>query len=267
MTRFPPRSRCRARPWPSCRTRRHASSSRSSPAGPARPGRVGFDVVVPLLHGPYGEDGTVQGLFELAGVPYVGSGVVGSAVAMDKVMMKRAFAACGLPTPAHLVPPRRSRPRRLHAPGRGGARLPVLREARQPRLVGRRVAKARDRDELIAAVEQAAGFDEWILVEEEIAGREIEVGILGDDPPEASVPGEIVPGDDFYTYADKYEHDDAAAARARRRSPTSRPTTVRDLAVRGVRGVPVRGDGARRLLPRGAARRRLARARASSSTR
>ena len=71
------------------------------------------------------------------------------------------------------------------------------------------VSKARDRDELIGAIDVALGFDEWIVVEEAIAGREIEVGVLGDDPPVASVPGEIVPGDDFYSYADKYEHDAA----------------------------------------------------------
>ena len=82
-------------------------------SAPDAPGPMAFDVVLPLLHGPYGEDGTVQGLFELAGVPYVGSGVVGSAVAMDKVMMKRAFAAAGLPMARWLVVPRRARPRRL----------------------------------------------------------------------------------------------------------------------------------------------------------
>ncbi len=178
------------------------------PGAPGAPGPVGFDVVVPLLHGPYGEDGTVQGLFELAGVPYVGSGVVGSAVAMDKVMMKRAFAAAGLPGPAYLV----------LRDGHDVADFTLLVEAEigypcfvKPANLGSSVgvAKARDRAQLLRAIERAAEFDEWILVEEEIAGREIEVGILGDDPPEASVPGEIVPGADFYTYADKYESDEA----------------------------------------------------------
>jgi D-alanine--D-alanine ligase len=166
------------------------------------------DVVFPLLHGPYGEDGTVQGRLELAGLPYVGSGVVGSAVAMDKVMMKRAFAACGLATARHLV-------------FRDGHDLDALLEAVEAELgypcfvkpanlgssVG--VSRAVDRGSLEAGCVAALGFDEWILVEEGIDGREIEVAVLGDDPPEASVPGEIVPGADFYTYADKYEHDDA----------------------------------------------------------
>jgi D-alanine-D-alanine ligase len=178
------------------------------PGVPGAPAPVGFDVVVPLLHGPYGEDGTVQGLFELAGVPYVGSGVVGSAVAMDKVMMKRAFAAAGLATPAHLA----------LRDGHDLGEFTLLVEAElgypcfvKPANLGSSVgvSKARDRAQLVDAIGRAAAFDEWIIVEEEIAGREIEVGILGDDPPAASVPGEIVPGDDFYTYADKYEHDDA----------------------------------------------------------
>ena len=201
------------------------------PDQPGAPDRVGFDVVVPLLHGPYGEDGTVQGLFELAGVPYVGSGVVGSAVAMDKVMMKRAFAACGLPTPAHLA--------WRDGHDLDGFTLLVEGELGYPCFVKPAnlgssvgVAKARDRDELVAAVERAAGFDEWVLAEEEIAGREIEVGILGDDPPEASVPGEIVPGDDFYTYADKYEHDDAQLL-APAPITDEQAETVRDLAIRG----------------------------------
>jgi D-alanine-D-alanine ligase len=167
-----------------------------------------FDVVLPLLHGPYGEDGTVQGLFELAGVPYVGAGVVGSAVAMDKVMMKRAFAAAGLEQATSLA-------------FREGHDLDALvleveRELGYPCFVKPAnlgssvgISKARDRDELRVAVELALSFDEWIVLEEAIIGREIEVGILGDDPPRASVPGEIVPGADFYTYADKYESDAA----------------------------------------------------------
>jgi D-alanine--D-alanine ligase len=168
----------------------------------------GFDVVLPLLHGPYGEDGTVQGLFELADVPYVGSGVVGSAVAMDKVMMKRAFAAAGLPVAEWRV--------LRDGHDRGAFADQVERELGYPCFVKPAnmgssvgVSKARDRAGLDEAIDRAAGFDEWVIVEEAVAGREIEVGILGDDPPEASVPAEIVPGDEFYSYADKYETDAA----------------------------------------------------------
>jgi len=171
-------------------------------------GALDVDVVFPLLHGPYGEDGTVQGLLELAGLPYVGSGVVGSAVAMDKVMMKRAFAAVGLPY-ARTVEFR---------DGHDRSALVALVEAElgypcfvKPANLGSSVgvSKARTRAELDAACDLALSYDEWIVVEEEITGREIELAVLGDDPPTVSVAGEIVPGDDFYSYADKYEADDA----------------------------------------------------------
>jgi D-alanine-D-alanine ligase len=178
----------------------------ADPAGFRAVGRgpLDVDVVIPLLHGPFGEDGTVQGLFELAGLPYVGSGVVGSAVGMDKVMMKRAFVACGLPTPAHLAFWGE------HDLGAFIGRVEVelgypcfVKPVNLGSSVG--VSKARDRAELEAGCARALDFDEWIIVEEAVGGREIEVAVLGDDPPEASVPGEIVPGDDFYSYADKYE--------------------------------------------------------------
>jgi len=191
---------------------------------------VGFDVVVPLLHGPYGEDGTVQGLFELAGVPYVGAGVVGSAVAMDKVMMKRAFAAEGLPVA------------RWHAFREGHDTDELVAEVEaalgypcfvKPANLGSSVgvSKAVDRAALLAGIEDALRFDEWIVVEEAINGREIEIGILGDDPPLASVPGEIVPGDEFYTYADKYE-DDAADLLVPAPLTDDQVAQVRALAVR-----------------------------------
>jgi D-alanine-D-alanine ligase len=169
---------------------------------------LGFDVVLPLLHGPYGEDGTVQGLFELAGVPYVGSGVVGSAVGMDKVMMKRAFAAEGLPMAPHLVF-REGRDRAVLA-DRVGRELGYpcfVKPANMGSSVG--VSRVVDRGALDAALDRALDYDEWVIVEQAVVGREIEVGVLGDDEPEASVPGEIVPGDAFYSYADKYEHDAA----------------------------------------------------------
>jgi D-alanine-D-alanine ligase len=194
-------------------------------AVPAGGGSIGaVDVVFPLLHGPYGEDGTVQGLLELTGVPYVGSGVLGSAVAMDKVMMKRAFTACGLATPAHVA---------LREGRFTGADLDraedelgypcFVKPANLGSSVG--VSKAAHRGELEEAVELALHFDEWVLVEEGIDGREIEVGVLGDLAPEASVPGEIVPGADFYTYEDKY-----LDGRAELRAPAELdPVQVREV--------------------------------------
>jgi len=189
-----------------------------------------FDVVLPLMHGPYGEDGTVQGLFELAGVPYVGSGVVGSAVAMDKVMMKRAFAAEGLPM-ARWIAFRDGHDREeLVAEVEATLGYPCfVKPANLGSSVG--VSKASDAVQLLAALDTALAFDEWVLIEEAITGREIEVGILGDDPPEASVPGEVVPGDNFYSYADKYE-DDAAQLLAPAPLEPVQAHEVRALAVR-----------------------------------
>ncbi len=171
-------------------------------------GALDVDVVFPLLHGPYGEDGTVQGLLELADLPYVGSGVLGSAVAMDKVMMKRAFAATGLPY-ATTVEFRDGHDRQVLVE-RVEQELGYpcfVKPANLGSSVG--VSKAHDRAELEDAVEVALGYDEWIVVETAIAGREIELAVLGDDPPMVSLPGEIVPGAEFYSYTDKYEADDA----------------------------------------------------------
>jgi D-alanine-D-alanine ligase len=166
------------------------------------------DVVLPVLHGPYGEDGTVQGLLELAGLPYVGSGVVGSAVAMDKIAMKRMFAAAGLPQARYVAHRDGHDARRFADRVESELGLPCfVKPANMGSSVG--VAKAHDRAELEAAVGAALSFDEWILAEEAVDGREIEVAVLGDDPPVASVPGEIVPGAEFYDYADKYEHGTA----------------------------------------------------------
>jgi D-alanine--D-alanine ligase len=179
-----------------------------SPSLRGRPTTLDADVVLPLLHGPYGEDGTVQGLLELAGLPYVGAGVVGSAVGMDKVVMKRAFAACGLPIATYAS--FRDGHDRVAFAAQVEAEIGYpcfVKPANLGSSVG--VSKARDRASFDAALDLALSFDEWAVVEEAIDGREIEVAVLGDDPPEASVPGEIVPGDEFYSYADKYEREDA----------------------------------------------------------
>jgi len=188
------------------------------------------DVVLPLLHGPYGEDGTVQGLLELAGLPYVGSGVVGSAVGMDKVMMKRAFQACGLPV-ARYASFRDGHDRMAFA-AQVEAELGYpcfVKPVNLGSSVG--VSKAKDRSSFDAALDLALRFDEWALVEEAVGGREIEVAILGDDPPQASLPGEIVPGDEFYSYADKYEQEDAQLLAPAPLSP-EQTNEVRQLALR-----------------------------------
>ena len=171
---------------------------------------AGRTVVMPLLHGPMGEDGTVQGLLELANLPYVGSGVLGSAVAMDKAMAKQVLAAAGIPQAAH-----RSFAEHEMTPGlpndlvdRLG--LPVfVKPANMGSSVG--VSKANTVEELREAIDIALSYDRMVVVEEAVVGKEIEVAVLGNTAPEAATPGEIVPGDEFYSYEDKYVTDGSYA--------------------------------------------------------
>jgi D-alanine-D-alanine ligase len=165
-------------------------------------------VVMPLLHGPMGEDGTVQGLLELADAAYVGSGVLGSALAMDKAMAKQVLAANGIPQArfralrdAEIVPG-------LPATLAAELGLPCfVKPSNMGSSVG--VTKAHDVDELGDAIEYALTYDEWVVVEEAVAGREIEVAVLGGPDPLASGAGEIIPGNEFYSYEDKYVTDGA----------------------------------------------------------
>jgi len=165
-------------------------------------------VVLPLLHGPMGEDGTVQGLLELANVPYVGSGVLGSAVAMDKAMAKQVLTAAGIPQARYRAFPEHEMRPGLPADLVEELGLPVfVKPANMGSSVG--VTKAGSIEALREAIEHALTYDEMIVVEEAISGREIEVGVLGNLSPEASAPGEIVPGEEFYSYEDKYVTDGA----------------------------------------------------------
>lgn len=170
-------------------------------------GRAG-GAVLPLLHGPMGEDGTIQGLCELTNVPYVGSGVLGSALAMDKIAAKNALSAAGIPQAAwygfnadELTPA--TAPNLLRELGD----TVFVKPANMGSSVG--VSRATTVEEVRAALDLAASYDEWIVVEEAIVGREIEIAVLGNRRPRASLPGEIVAGADFYTYEDKY-HDGVA---------------------------------------------------------
>ncbi|MGZ4796255.1 MAG: D-alanine--D-alanine ligase family protein [Acidimicrobiia bacterium] len=211
----------------------------------ASSGRRGLDVdvVIPLLHGPYGEDGTVQGLLELADLPYVGSGVLGSAVGMHKGAMKQMLAAAGLPQGAYLE--LRDGQDRAAFTERVLSELGLpcfVKPANMGSSIG--VGKAHDAAELDAAIDVALSYDEEILVEAMVVGREIEVAVLGSLHPEASLPGEIVPGAEFYTYADKYEDGTAALLAP---APLSEAATeeVRALAVRAF--VACRCDGMARV--------------------
>jgi D-alanine-D-alanine ligase len=198
-------------------------------------------VVFPLLHGPFGEDGTLQGLLEMAGVPYVGSGVLGSALAMDKAMAKAVLAHAGLPQARFLA--------RRHdqvGPAAGLARdverhlgWPVfVKPANLGSSVG--VSKVADPAGLADAVEVALGYDDWVVIEEAVCGREIEVAVLGNERPEASVPGEVVPGHEFYDYADKYL-DDAASYHVPAPLAPEAAAEVRALAVRAYEALRCEG--------------------------
>ncbi|HEX2172981.1 MAG TPA: D-alanine--D-alanine ligase family protein [Dehalococcoidia bacterium] len=168
-----------------------------------------LDVVFPVLHGPYGEDGTVQGLFELAGIPYVGAGVAASAVGMDKAMMKALFRDAGLPTVPLVVVHRRELEdddsaiidrieRDLGYPC-------FTKPANLGSSVG--ISKCRDRDQLRDGLREAARYDRKILVEKGLSVRELECSVLGNDDPIASVVGEIIPAAEFYDYDAKYRSD------------------------------------------------------------
>jgi D-alanine-D-alanine ligase len=178
---------------------------------PAEPSAVvsgsGLDVVFPVLHGPYGEDGTVQGLLELANVPYVGAGVLGSAVGMDKAVMKTLFAACGLPIVQHVTVLRREwleRRRSIRERAADGLGFPMfVKPANLGSSVG--ISKAQSAADFDDAMELAFQFDRKVVVEAAVPrAREIECAVLGNDAPEASVPGEIIPSREFYDYEAKY---------------------------------------------------------------
>lgn len=165
-------------------------------------------VVIPLLHGPMGEDGTVQGLLELAHVAYVGSGVLASAVAMDKSVAKQIMSANGIAQQKFLTvrdtdDVNSAIDRAIKELG-----LPMfVKPANMGSSIG--VSKVKTRQEADKALAKAFEYDEWVLIEEAITGREIEVAVLGNESPRASVPGEIVPSHEFYDYDDKYVGDGA----------------------------------------------------------
>jgi len=199
----------------------------------------GRTVVLPLLHGPLGEDGTVQGMLELAGVPYVGSGVLGSAVAMDKAMAKQVAFAAGIPQARFRSFGEHEMTPGLPADLAADLGLPAfVKPANMGSSVG--VSKAHTVEELRDAIATALEYDETIVVEEAIVGREIEVAVLGNLDPEASVPGEIVPCEEFYSYEDKYVTDGAQLLIP---APLGAEATavVRELALRSFRALRCEG--------------------------
>jgi D-alanine-D-alanine ligase len=168
---------------------------------------LSLDVIFPMLHGPYGEDGTIQGLLELANIPYVGAGVLASAVGMDKAVMKVLFAARGLPVGPYRVVLRHEWDAAADALTRDIEQALGYPMFVKPANLGSSVgiSKAKDRPSLREAIALAGSFDRKIVIEAAIPeAREIECAVLGNDAPEASVPGEIVPSREFYDYESKY---------------------------------------------------------------
>ena len=201
------------------------------------------DVVFPLLHGTYGEDGTVQGLLELANVPYVGSGVLGSAAGMDKDIMKTLFAAAGLPVVPHLLVRRREweqRPAVVQDRVLQTLRLPVfVKPANLGSSVG--ISKVGDAAGLSDALDLACRYDRRVLVEQGLDCREFECSVLGNDEPEASVIGEIIPSREFYDYQAKYSDDESSELRIPADIDASLAEDLRAMAVTAFQAVDAAG--------------------------
>jgi len=205
-----------------------------------------LDVIFPVLHGTHGEDGTVQGLLELAGTPYVGAGVTASAIGMDKVIFKDVMRAHSLPIVDYLLVKRKAwdaDPERVMDQVEQRLDYPVFtKPANLGSSVG--VSKCHDRAGLAAGLAEAARYDRKLLVEVAVpVAREIEVSVLGNDDPIASVPGEIIPSRDFYSYEAKYIDEEEGASKLLIPAPISPEQTelVRDLAVRAYKAIDCAG--------------------------
>jgi D-alanine-D-alanine ligase len=208
---------------------------------------INVDVIFPVLHGTFGEDGTIQGLLELADIAYVGAGVLGSAAGMDKDVMKQLFRAAGLPIVKHVTVLRadwESAPGKVRRLMESKLKYPVfVKPANLGSSVG--ISKAHDRKELGPAMDEAARFDRKIVIEEGVGGkkgkaREIECSVLGNDKPEASVAGEIIPCKEFYDYNAKYL-DEGSELVIPAKLSKSQMKQVQQLAVRAFQAVDCSG--------------------------
>jgi D-alanine-D-alanine ligase len=208
---------------------------------------INVDVIFPVLHGTFGEDGTIQGLLELADIPYVGAGVLGSAAGMDKDVMKSLFLAAGLPIVKHVTFLRsewEADQKKVRKRVENKLKYPLfVKPANLGSSVG--ITKAHDRHELGPCIEEAAKFDRKILVEQGVGGkkykaREIECSVLGNDNPEASLPGEIVPGKEFYDYNAKYLEEGSELIIPAKLS-NSETKKVQELAIAAFKAVDCSG--------------------------
>jgi D-alanine-D-alanine ligase len=204
-----------------------------SPVNDGKP----IDVMLPLLHGTFGEDGTIQGLFEMAGLPYVGAGVLASSVGMDKVAMKTMFAQAGLPQVGyrHFIRYQWKNNREKCLDNVEELGYPCfVKPANLGSSVG--VSKARNREELTVAVDEALRYDRKVIVEQFVDAREIEVSVLGNDEPRASVPGEICSSNEFYDYKAKYI-DGKSVMVIPAEIPPEVAESVRSMAVQAFRSI------------------------------
>src|SRR5438105_12871861 len=208
---------------------------------------INVDIIFPVLHGTFGEDGTIQGLLELADIPYVGAGVLGSAAGMDKDIMKSLFRAAGLPIVKHVTILRsewETDTEKCQRLVESKLKYPVfVKPANLGSSVG--ISKARDRRELGPAIDEAAKFDRKIVIEEGVGGkkqkaREIECSVLGNDKPLASLPGEIVPSAEFYDYTAKYL-DEGSQLIIPAKLSKAETKEVQELAIAGFRAVDCSG--------------------------
>jgi D-alanine-D-alanine ligase len=209
------------------------SISRSESRGP-------LDVVFPILHGTYGEDGTVQGLLKLANVPFVGAGVLGSAVGMDKDVMKRLLRDAGLPIPKFLTFHKHAQAQIDFEKTKAQLGLPMfVKPANLGSSVG--IHKVNDQMQFAAAVADAFQYDNKILIEEAIIGREIECSVLGNENPIASLPGEIIPQHEFYSYEAKYIDEHGALLEVPAKLPEAIVKRVQELAVKAFQALCCEG--------------------------
>jgi len=199
-----------------------------------------LDVAFPVLHGTYGEDGTIQGLLKLAEIPFVGAGVLGSAAGMDKDITKRLLRDAGIPCAKFLAFDRASAGRLDLGEVEATLGMPVfVKPANLGSSVG--ITKAKSRAELDDAVKLAFEYDGKILIEEYIEGREVECSVLGNEDPIASVPGEVIPRHEFYSYEAKYIDENGAALEIPARLPDDVAERVRELAIRAFKALCCEG--------------------------
>ncbi|MDR0503057.1 MAG: D-alanine--D-alanine ligase [Treponema sp.] len=199
-------------------------------------GNIGLDAVFPVLHGPFGEDGAIQGFLKLADIPYAGPAVLGSAVGMDKDAMKRLLRDAGIPIGKFLVLKSHEKPLPF---GEVQAALSPVNESNSPFFIKPAnmgssvgISKVRNEAEYYAALKEAFLYDTKIIIEEFIPGREIECAVLGNEEPKASIPGEIIPAHDFYSYEAKYLDEKGAALEIPAKLDEQTIRRVQELAIK-----------------------------------